>query len=450
MDHEHRKPGGDRSPRSAEEYRRREGEMRFRLMAEKAIDMMSHHAPDGSYLYVSPACRQLLGYEPEEMVGTDPYSYIHPEDIKNVRTSHDTILTQPTIYTVEYRIRRKDGTYIWYETNSTVVRDNSSGESGEIICVSRDITRRKRYEQALKDSETRLKAAQVLGKIGHWELLLATGVMTWSDEVFHLFERRPELGAPSLEQHIACHNPEDAALLRRSLREATEHGRECQLDLRVNLPSGRTAYHAALIKVARDEAGRIVRLFGIIQDITDRKKNERALADANRALEEDQEALRRKNTALREVLDQIDSERRGIAEHIRANVDRMVLPLLADLERRLEPSDLNLVATIRQSLQELTSPFLQRLRGLSASLSPRELEICHMIKNGLSSKDIAAALHTSEGTVRNQRKSVRRKLGIDNEEINLRLYLQQLSEGETTTSGSELDSEVAVTQYNTF
>lgn len=425
---ERRKPGNGHRSESAEEYRRREGEVRFRLMAEKAIDMMSHHTADGTYLYVSPAGKLLLGWEPEEMIGVNAYEFIHPDDHKFVRTSHDTILTKPTVYTVQYRIRRKDRTYIWFETNSTVIRDEASEEISEIVAVSRDITRRKQYEQALQDSETRLKAAQALGKLGNWELNVADNSMIWSDEVYHLFERPKNGGQPSFEESLKLLHPDDAVLLQRRLREAVESGRESQLDVRVVLPSGQTKNFSGLIRVVKDDDGRVIRLFGTVQDITDRKRVEQALADANRALKEDQEALQRKNTALREVLDQIESERQDVAEQISTNVERMVMPLLTQLENRVGATNGDLIDLVRDALRELTSPFMQRLKGLAMSLSPREMEICQMIKNGLSSKDIAATLSTSEGTVRNQRKSIRRKLGIDSEQINLRLYLQTLEE----------------------
>jgi PAS domain S-box-containing protein len=119
----------------------------YRLMAEHTTDMISRHAMDGTYLYASPACRSLLGYEPEELIGVNPYDLFHPDDIAAVEVSHKTIAREPVDYKVEYRIRRKDGDYTWLETISKSILDPKSGEFRDIVCVSRDITQRKQAEE---------------------------------------------------------------------------------------------------------------------------------------------------------------------------------------------------------------------------------------------------------------------------------------------------------------
>jgi PAS domain S-box-containing protein len=138
----------------------RESERRYRLLAEHATDMISRHALDGTYRYASPACRRLLGYEPEELVGRDPYSLIHPEDQDAVHTSHTTIMDQPIIYTVEYRLRRKDGTYVWAETTSKSIPDPETGAVTEIISVTRDITARIETQEELRLFKALVEASQ--------------------------------------------------------------------------------------------------------------------------------------------------------------------------------------------------------------------------------------------------------------------------------------------------
>jgi PAS domain S-box-containing protein len=89
----------------------------------------------------------LLGYLPSELVGTSAYEHFHPDDLKRIAASHDRVLAKPDISTVAYRIRRKDGTYTWFETTARTVRDEGSGEITEIIAVSRDITERRKAEE---------------------------------------------------------------------------------------------------------------------------------------------------------------------------------------------------------------------------------------------------------------------------------------------------------------
>ena len=124
-------------------------EERYRLLAETSTDLISRHSPEGIYLYASPASRLLLGYEPEELVGNSLSEFIHIDDSLAVREAHENILKNADIYTVSYRIRRQDGSYIWFETTSHKIHHPETGIITEIVCVSRDITQRKQVEASL-------------------------------------------------------------------------------------------------------------------------------------------------------------------------------------------------------------------------------------------------------------------------------------------------------------
>jgi PAS domain S-box-containing protein len=135
----------------------RESEELYRLLAQHSTDMISKHSPEGVYTYVSPACRSLLGYEPEELVGRSAYEFFHPDDLEAIRQTHSTILQRPDVYTVSYRIRRKDGSYIRFETTSRTIRDPRTDEVLEIIADSRDITERELAREALQESNRRIE-----------------------------------------------------------------------------------------------------------------------------------------------------------------------------------------------------------------------------------------------------------------------------------------------------
>jgi PAS domain S-box-containing protein len=135
----------------------RESEELYRLLAENSTDMISKHSPEGVYTYVSPACRSLLGYEPEELVGRSAYEFFHPDDLEAIRQTHSTILQRPDVYTVSYRVRRKDGSYTRFETTSRTVREPRTDEVLEIIADSRDITERELAREALQESNRRIE-----------------------------------------------------------------------------------------------------------------------------------------------------------------------------------------------------------------------------------------------------------------------------------------------------
>lgn len=134
-----------------------ESEARYRLLAEEASDMLSRHDLQGTYTYVSPAVRELLGYEPEEVVGTSAYSYFHPRDLPAVTDSHRAVLWEEPTQTVTYRARTKSGEYKWLETTSRTVRDPRRGHVLEIVAVTRDVSERYAAQEALRLSEARLR-----------------------------------------------------------------------------------------------------------------------------------------------------------------------------------------------------------------------------------------------------------------------------------------------------
>jgi PAS domain S-box-containing protein len=140
-----------------EEAAARESEECYRTLADNATDMISRHTLEGVYLYASPACRRMLGYEPDELVGEGAYDFLHSDDLAAIRASQVAILEQPVVHTVRYRMRHKDGSYLWVETASHALRNAETGEVEEILAITRDITERRREEEALRESEDRLR-----------------------------------------------------------------------------------------------------------------------------------------------------------------------------------------------------------------------------------------------------------------------------------------------------
>ena len=120
-------------------------------VADRLSDMISAHAPDGTYRFVSAAARELLGYEPEELVGRWAYDLFHPDDVPRVRSAHRAVLDGAPA-TVVYRLRRKAGDYTWVETTTRVV-DGPGGEPHEIVCSTRPVRQdARRLEQEGSDA----------------------------------------------------------------------------------------------------------------------------------------------------------------------------------------------------------------------------------------------------------------------------------------------------------
>lgn len=126
-----------------------ESEGRFRMIAENSSDMITIHDTLGNYLYVSPAGKEILQYEDEEVIGRDAYSFIHPDDRDMITKNHQILLDRGSVVST-YRIRRKDGEYLWIEASLKCLQVKNT-EDPKLIAIARNITDRKIAEHNLKE-----------------------------------------------------------------------------------------------------------------------------------------------------------------------------------------------------------------------------------------------------------------------------------------------------------
>jgi PAS domain S-box-containing protein len=172
--------------------------------------------------------------------------------------------------------RRADGEMRWLSVNARPLRAGDGTIVGVVVSFS-DITDRLRAERALRDSEACLRDAQRIGEFGDWEYDLASGRISWSEQVYRLFRRDPAAGPPGFEENMSYYYPDDRARLVQAVRDAAERAVESDLDLHLLLPTGEDVWHRGIINVVRDDSGAVVRLKGVVQDITARKLAEHAL-----------------------------------------------------------------------------------------------------------------------------------------------------------------------------
>jgi DNA-binding CsgD family transcriptional regulator len=139
------------------------------------------------------------------------------------------------------------------------------------------------------------------------------------------------------------------------------------------------------------------------------------------------ERLEETNIALKVLLRQRDEDRRHIEATVLANVERLVLPYVERLlQVNLSEKQRTLAEIIDTNIREITAPFLKSLSCLAVKLTPQEIEVAGMVRNGRSSKEIADMLNLSVAGVDFHRKSLRRKLGLTHSAQNLRSYLLSL------------------------
>ena len=135
----------------------------------------------------------------------------------------------------------------------------------------------KRLEEARRNEQIMLARTESIAHVGSWEWDIATDTVNWSDELFQIFQRDPREGAPSFAEHPAFYHPDDMARLRQAVEAAVADGTPYELELRAIRKDGETRICVARGVAELGLGGRAVRLFGSLQDITERKKSEESL-----------------------------------------------------------------------------------------------------------------------------------------------------------------------------
>ena len=172
-----------------------------------------------------------------------------------------------------------------------------------------------------------------------------------------------------------------------------------------------------------------IRVVASHEEITALKLTEEALRKSQEALIEQKQSLEEANIAMKVLLKQREEDKLELEKKVLNNVKDLVLPYVEKLKNsRLKGKDRTLVDIVDTHLQDIISPLLQRFSNAKILLTPQEMHVASLVKDGKTSKEIADVLNVSETTVNFHRKNLRVKFGLRNKRTNLRSYLLSISQ----------------------
>ncbi|BBO90399.1 LuxR C-terminal-related transcriptional regulator [Desulfosarcina ovata] len=190
-------------------------------------------------------------------------------------------------------------------------------------------------------------------------------------------------------------------------------------------PDGPHWYYMRAIRMSGEGSVRVVVSH---EEITALKLTEEALRKSEAQLTRQKVELEEANIALKVLLKQREDDKSDLEQKVITNVKDLVLPYLEKLKRvNLQAKDKNLVEIIDAHLQDIISPMMQKLANASIILTPQEIQVASLVKDGKASKEIADILNISQTTVHFHRKNLRKKFGLSNSRTNLRSYLLSIA-----------------------
>jgi PAS domain S-box-containing protein len=227
----------------------------------------------------NPAAERMFGIPASEVLGS-PLERFIPYRLRAAHAEHvrlfgeSEVSYKPMTERQEICGLRTDGSEFPIEASISHVQ---LGHKKVFTVILRDISERNRAEEALRRSEADLKEAQRIAQVGSWTWEVGPDIVTWSEEIYRIFGRDPNLPAPSVAESAELFTPESWERLRKAQEETIQGGTPYHVDLEVVRADGTRGWMVARGEVEHDSNDHVVRLRGTVQDITDRKRAEEAL-----------------------------------------------------------------------------------------------------------------------------------------------------------------------------
>jgi diguanylate cyclase (GGDEF)-like protein/PAS domain S-box-containing protein len=268
----------DVSERRRAEQAARESEERYRTLVDTAADVIFTIGPNGTLLSLNPAFEASTGWPRDAWIGKSYLGLLDPDEREESAQKLRKLWEDGGSLKSEWRVLTSTGH--WINAEYTATRLKRDGEVVALIGVARDVTSRKRAEDALRKKEVLLARAEQISHLGSWEWELLPDRLAVSDEMYRILGLAPDELTPTLRGFLERVHPEDRAMVRKVIEHSAETSEPFEREYRIQQPDGTLRIVLARGEATLDASGLATSLCGTVEDITERRAAEQALRDS--------------------------------------------------------------------------------------------------------------------------------------------------------------------------
>ncbi len=251
-------------------------EREYRTLAENSPDVIIRYNLAGERIYINPMGEKLFGRSASEILGKKA-TELSPIPVETAFMDKFTEVVQTkTSIDTETEFTIPSGEKGWGHMR-IVPEFDTEGNVISILTIGRDITKSKRNEEQLRYKEERLREAQQIAKIGSWEVEFPGLKLTWSDEIFRIFEIDPQTTLPSYDHFLNAIHPDDRSYVDQTYSDAVEKKIPYDVVHRLLMDDGRVKYVHERALTVYDDEDMPIRTVGTVQDITEQKTTEKKI-----------------------------------------------------------------------------------------------------------------------------------------------------------------------------
>jgi PAS domain S-box-containing protein len=324
---------------------------RFTAVFENALDAILLCDDRGRYIDANPAACALLGYGREDLLGLN-VTDLQPAEYAETAGEVLREFAARGRYSGEYRLRHKNGHIL--DAEFRAVADILPGVH---LAIVRDVTDRKRAEEELRRSQRRLEEAEAVAHVGSWEWDVATNDLTWTAELYRLFGVTPETYTPTYNTSLDRVHPADRHDVDAFCRAAAASGQEYTWEARILQPDGEVRVIHSRGHPVKDAQGRVVRMVGIAQDITERTRDDQV----RRAL-------------VQRLISVHEEERARLSRELHDGTGQSLAALLVGLQRMEGSPSLGAVRLAAHRQREMVAQIIDDVGRLARGLRPTVLD----------------------------------------------------------------------------